>query len=138
MTIEVALLILYDSKKRFLMQQRTDDAPNDPGVWTFFGGGVEEGESVEEGLARELYEELAYEVKDPKKFKRVEDSDLGKEKMWNYFIEEISDKDKFEGDHLRLDLGEGQGLAWFTLDEIRNLKLAPNVYYVLDDLEKEF
>jgi len=36
-----------------------------PDHWGLFGGGVEPGETAEEALKRELWEELAFEVRDP-------------------------------------------------------------------------
>jgi 8-oxo-dGTP pyrophosphatase MutT (NUDIX family) len=43
---------------RLLFEIRTDDAPRNPGMWSFFGGGAESGESPEACLLRELREEL--------------------------------------------------------------------------------
>lgn len=58
--IEVAIAILYCSE-RFLMQLR-DNIPGIlyPGCWGFFGGHIEPGETPEEGLKRELLEEISY------------------------------------------------------------------------------
>ena len=53
-----ALFTLVDGQGRLLLQHRTDDAPLHPGAWGFFGGAVEPGESVEDGLVREAAEEL--------------------------------------------------------------------------------
>ena len=50
-----AILVLPDG--RWVMQRRTDDAPNDPGVMTFFGGKTEEGETQVQGFEREIKEE---------------------------------------------------------------------------------
>lgn len=40
------------------LQKRADDAPREPGKFGFFGGGVEENETIEEALLREVKEEL--------------------------------------------------------------------------------
>lgn len=40
------------------LQRRSDDAPRLPGFFGFWGGGVEEGETPEEALKREIREEL--------------------------------------------------------------------------------
>lgn len=56
----VAIAILYREGK-FLMQLR-DNIPNIfyPGVWAFFGGHIEPGETAEVALKRELAEEINY------------------------------------------------------------------------------
>lgn len=48
---------------RLLFESRTDDAPKNPGRWSFFGGGAEAGESPEACLLRELKEELGITLK---------------------------------------------------------------------------
>lgn len=56
----VALGILYQQGK-FLLQLR-DDIPNiaHPGKWAFFGGHIEENESPDVAIKRELAEEIGY------------------------------------------------------------------------------
>lgn len=58
--IKAAIAILYQNN-HFLMQLR-DDIPGIlyPGCWGFFGGHIEPGESPEEGVKRELLEEIGY------------------------------------------------------------------------------
>lgn len=55
----VASAILWTNDGRVLLQQR-DDRPDlrYPGFWTLFGGQVEDGETPEEAIRRELSEEL--------------------------------------------------------------------------------
>ena len=52
-----ALIFRWDGK--ILMQQRDNsDSLSDPNKWTFFGGMVEDDETLEEALNRELLEEI--------------------------------------------------------------------------------
>jgi 8-oxo-dGTP diphosphatase len=59
---EVALAILHQDGK--LLMQLRDDFPHIllPGHWGLFGGHLELGETPEEGLRRELLEEINYSV----------------------------------------------------------------------------
>lgn len=53
----VATVLLVDARGWVLMQLRGADAPASPGVWSFPGGGIEDGEEPEEAARRELLEE---------------------------------------------------------------------------------
>ncbi|HIH17265.1 MAG: 7,8-dihydro-8-oxoguanine triphosphatase [archaeon GW2011_AR6] len=57
---DVAVIILYDNKKRILLQHRGKNSPRLPGYWAFFGGGIEKGETPEQAVRRECKEELNY------------------------------------------------------------------------------
>jgi 8-oxo-dGTP pyrophosphatase MutT (NUDIX family) len=62
MNAAVAIIMLDD--ERYLCQLRSQRARiYYPDHWGLFGGAVEPGESAEEGLRRELREELSLEVK---------------------------------------------------------------------------
>jgi 8-oxo-dGTP diphosphatase len=72
--VAVSLAILYQQGK-FLMQLRDDIAGIlYPGHWGLFGGHLEQGESPEEGLLRELMEEIGYDVEQPVKFRCYPDA----------------------------------------------------------------
>ncbi|WP_417613523.1 (deoxy)nucleoside triphosphate pyrophosphohydrolase [Parasphingorhabdus sp.] len=57
----VVAAALIDKNSRILVQKRPAGKPM-AGLWEFPGGKVEKGETPEEGLVRELNEELAIEV----------------------------------------------------------------------------
>src|SRR5574340_1229843 len=61
----IAGLLLVDTRGYVLIQLRTRDAPAEPGVWGLVGGGVEAGESIEEGARRELLEETGLTIPGP-------------------------------------------------------------------------
>ena len=61
---KIAMVLLFDRQCRLLVYLR-DDKPDIPfpNHWDFFGGHVEEGETSEEALVREVKEEIAVELK---------------------------------------------------------------------------
>ena len=60
----VAACALIDADKRVLITQRPEGKPM-AGLWEFPGGKVEEGETPEDAVIRELLEELAISVTQP-------------------------------------------------------------------------
>jgi leucyl-tRNA synthetase len=56
------LLEVKDKPGVFVFQKRTQDSKTNPGKYALFGGGIEDGESVETALIRELEEELELKV----------------------------------------------------------------------------
>ncbi len=59
--VEVAVGLLFDRRGRFLLTTRPPGKVYE-GYWEFPGGKVEEGESVQTALRRELYEELGVTI----------------------------------------------------------------------------
>lgn len=114
---KVALIVLYDSENRFLLQHRSKDAWLLADNWAFFGGGLRENEEPIEALRREVKEELDYMVDNPKlileQFFRQ-----GQIKGYMYVYAEEFTKDKG-----LLKLNEGQGWGWFKEAEISKLKI---------------
>lgn len=63
----------FDAGKTFVfLQKRTKDAKVAPEQFGLFGGSVEEGETIEEALKREIKEELVYDVRNYVLFERIE------------------------------------------------------------------
>ena len=117
---QAALIILYDSEKRFLLQHRTKDAERLPDYWAFFGGGIEKGESPEEAIRREAFEELNYKLKFPQlAVEKNFELDCIPGYMYVY-IEEFNEVKS------TLRLQEGQGWGWFKAEETDELKMTDN------------
>ena len=69
--LKVAAGILIDGQGRVLLAERLRDHAF-AGLWEFPGGKIDDGESAEAALRRELFEELAVEIVDCEPFLTVE------------------------------------------------------------------
>lgn len=117
---KIAAVILENDKKEILLYLR-DNKPSIPfpHCWDLFGGHIEEGETPEEALIREVKEELNYALKEYRFFKKyiclkgdaypnIKYIYIGK---INLPAEEIT-------------LKEGERLKFFKREEIPNVKFA--------------
>lgn len=117
MKYKAALIILYDREKKFLLQHRTKDAAVLPDYWAFFGGGIKEGETPEDAVRREAFEELNYGLISPLFFIE-QDFKIGSTEGRMYVYIEA-----FNGNKSSLKLQEGQGWGWYKASEIDDLKM---------------
>jgi len=126
---DVVLILLFDREGRFLLQHRDDNAPSYPGYWGFFGGGIEEGETPVDAVRREAAEELRYTPTATAPVLIVEYGDGNAASFGRkfYFAEVCPDKSA-------LELHEGQGMDWFTMEEARNLKITENNLRVIESI----
>lgn len=130
--------LVQDAVQAVLLCKRTQDAPTHPGYWSLLGGQIEKNENPQKAALREVTEEL--EIKG-----------LSKEKMLKRIEKEIEELEtvkimRKEGDasmiyfkapldvdmdKLRLkrnkekDKVEGEGLGWFTAEEVHHLMMRP-------------
>lgn len=112
------------------MQKRSDTAKRLPGYFGFWGGGLEEGETFELGLQREIKEEMGIDLsmESVSFFNHYEFL----KSIKNIFILEVP-----EGWEDVILIGEGDFGKWFSLNEIvdvKNMILEDKV--VLNDLER--
>ena len=110
----VVKIVLRNKQGEFLLNLRDRDHPENPSFWALLGGGVDEGETPEQALIREIKEEISFDLKE---FKKIHEEDVpGVGKRIFYFSEidvNISD----------LKLGEGEDLKFFSYEEIEKLKV---------------
>ena len=110
----VSVLVLYNNQKEILLQHRAKEALRLPDYWVFFGGGIEGKETAEQTLAREILEELEYDVVSPKliftqKFTYKEDENT------KYVFVEKYNLIKQLVQH------EGQEMKWWRFEDLGNL-----------------
>lgn len=99
-----------------------------PNVWDLPGGHIEAGERPVDALVRELREELGI-TEDPSKAQAL--GDYSPEPNLSLALWEIDD---WEGDVINAAPNEHDELAWFTIGQLDNLKLADS--YVLDACQR--
>ena len=118
MARNIAVILLYDEDKRILLQKKDKTYWEYPGYWAFFGGQVEEGETVEEGLFRETLEELHYNLKNPERIMIHEFSEVQYSGVLHIYAEKYIDSTP-------LILNEGEKLGWFKIEEALKLRMIP-------------
>ena len=128
-TRNVSVLILYNKDKEILLQHRAKDAKRLPDYWAFFGGGIEDGETPEQALRREIFEELEYKVLNPtkvlvQKFTHNED-----ENTKYVFVEEYDYSQP-------LLQHEGQNKGWWKFDDLEQLKIVDHDKVTLTEIKK--
>ncbi len=116
-----AMLLIVTDDGRLLLHHR-DDKPGiaHPGCWAGFGGAVEEGESVDEALRREVLEETGLVITNPRLLTEAVDVEGGGRLVsLFYVVGGISPK--------QIDLHEGAGVGTHSLDELERLEVTPFV-----------
>lgn len=93
----------------FYLQKRSVDAPTTPGVFGFFGGALEKGETPDEGVTREIEEELAYVPAHLEYFNRYEFVT----NIRYVFIEQVS-----QGFEANVQVNEGDYGAFISSESI--------------------
>lgn len=132
-TIQKFTIILFKLPDgRVVLQRRTKDAPYAPGLLGVFGGWVEEGETVDECLIREIKEETSLDT-----------DNLGIKFITDFVVRASKDFDKerrfflYEGriDGLDFEVYEGDGAEAFTMSEVKERSdLTGSAKYTFDHI----
>jgi len=120
------MLLVVTSDRRLLLHHRDDivGIPH-PGCWAGFGGAVEDGETVDEALRREVQEETGIDVTDPVFLAdEIDHEGDGSLVSLFYVVGGIDESD--------IDLREGAGVGTFSVEELTDLPLSPFVRRAID------
>ena len=109
--------ILINPHGQVLLQQRDDNpAIRYPGHWSLFGGTIEDGESAQTAVAREVKEEI--------------DFDLRNFGLFREFVQNNKREFAFAGELTasldELTLSEGQGMNFFFPSQLKELQIRPD------------
>jgi mutator protein MutT len=116
---------LLSNNSRVYLQKRTEDAPTSPGYFGFFGGLVEEGETPEIALEREIQEELGIHVSGYAHFKSYDFT------LYTAHIYILPIDDSFEGS---VKVSEGEYGKLFSENEASGIKIKDDKRQVLSDV----
>jgi len=119
-----ASAIPVNSEGKILLQLR-DDRPDllYPNCWTTLGGGVEDGETFDQAIRRELLEEIELEL--PVKLWRVDESII-EIHGHQFHVENAIYAARIDLPISVIKLNEGQRLGYFGLDDLSTLQIGYN------------
>jgi len=121
------LLLNSNNQVLLLLRDNKIDIPF-PGMWDIIGGGVEENESPEQALRREIAEELGI-------------TNLGEIELFKVFtLEKITHFifwKKIDLKPAEINLMEGQKIEYFDFNRIKETEMAFGFNKVLEDFYKE-
>ena len=117
-------IIFVNDQKQVLLLLR-DDKPDIPypNMWDIPGGHVDDGETPEECIVREMKEEMDLNLEEFQLLSVMEFIDRIEYTFWK----------KANLDIQSINLHEGQKLKWFTEFEVKNTKLAYGFNEIVDD-----
>lgn len=116
--------ILINSRGQVLLQQRDDNpAIRYPGHWSLFGGTIEDGESAAAAIAREVREEINFEMRNFGLFREF----VQNNKREFAFVGELS------AELCDLTLSEGQAMNLFNPEQLPELLIRPDDYETLKE-----
>ncbi len=127
--IKIGGLIITNEKGQILLMKR-DNKPDlpFPDTWDIFGGHVEEGETPEEGMKREINEELEWDVPSYTFFRKYSCYTGDVRVNTKYIYSATLDRPLTE-----LTLHEGQTMQFFSPSEIPDLPFANIVKNIVMD-----
>lgn len=121
-------IVIFEHKFLLLLRDNKQTI-SDPNKWSILGGEVEEGESYEEALKRELFEEANLSPKNIVYLGILTTPNSANHAV--YWVELTEDEIK------QLELGdEGQELRLFSFEEIKNLDLSSNLKWYFNTYEE--
>ena len=126
--LQVVVGILKNDNGKYLVQQRREGKPC-AGQWEFPGGKIENNETAEQAIQRELFEELDIDVTYSFLLTKITHNyDHANVLLWVYQVEKFKRTARGK---------EGQVVAWELIDEIRKMDVLEAVFPILDFLKSK-
>jgi mutator protein MutT len=116
---------LINGQYCFFLQKRSKRGAPAPNLFGMFGGGIEQGETVEAALYREIREELDYQPHNVRFFRRYD----YKHRELNVFLNEVGES--FESE---IRVLEGEYGKFFNESELREVNVSEMDRTVFNDV----
>ena len=111
-------IILINDEDKVLLQLRTSNERLYPNCWTLPGGRVEEGESPDQAIRREVKEELGLDLRSYDLFETIVEKTRKETVERRIYWANISKRIE------SLELGEGAALEYFSSAKVSQLRVA--------------
>jgi 8-oxo-dGTP diphosphatase len=120
---KVALLLVVKENKVLLFKRSETDESN-PGKWAMIGGGIDDGETPEKALTREVKEEAGVFLKN---FTNLKKYGYGNVELNVFYT------NTFDDENIKLN-SEHSEYKYFTMEELENEKntISTNIQFVKD------
>lgn len=113
--------LIFNDEGKFLLSLRGPEAKNERGLWEIPGGAIEFGETLKEGLKREVKEELNIEI-EVGEMLQVCDHILQEEDQ--HWVSPTYVCKIMKGQPRVMEPGKCEQIDWFTLEEAEKLPLS--------------
>lgn len=128
--VSITTALITDSKGRVLLLKRSNHSSY-PDTWQFVEGKIEEGENAEEGLQREIHEEIGVSASKIQIYTVF--PNLLEANGQNYLAFRLVFYVDIESDNIKLS-NEHMDFGWFTKAEALELPLLPGVSAVIQKI----
>lgn len=118
--------LIFSNKKILLFLRDNSSTIPYPNCWSLPGGQMEDGETPDETIQRELIEEVSYV---PKKLQLLGYTQNSSNIVYVYYATVTEDEEK----KFVHNKGEGQGIQFFPLAQVRVLNLTPGLRYYVEN-----
>lgn len=121
MKTRIVATALIEKDNKILMGKKVKDIGPYPNTWHLPGGGVEEGESYEDAVKREVMEETGLKIENIKQIEVLEDDEPNKHGEMTHYIFHILKADPIGEFNPTKELPT---LEWVDKKELKNAPLA--------------
>ena len=125
---------IMNKEGKVLLQQRAFTKKKNPGKWARTGGHVDAGETCEQAVKREVYEEIGLKVDGKIENFEIFKNEDGKEKYFTYgyiFITDLKEED------FKLQKEEVNAVKYFSIEELEEARKQNNIDFTFCKWDEE-